>query len=62
MLTRAREDFLSDEQRNALLGNIPLGRLGAAQDIANAVAFLASDAAGYMTGETLHVNGGMFMA
>ena len=57
-MTRA----LSDEQRTALLGNIPLGRLGAAQDIANAVAFLASDAASYMTGETLHVNGGMFMA
>lgn len=57
-MTRA----LSDEQRNALLGNIPLGRLGAAQDIANAVAFLASDAASYITGETLHVNGGMFMA
>jgi 3-oxoacyl-[acyl-carrier protein] reductase len=57
-MTRA----LPDEQRNALLGNIPLGRLGAAQDIANAVAFLASDAAAYITGETLHVNGGMFMA
>ena len=57
-MTRA----LADEQRNALLGNIPLGRLGAAQDIANAVAFLASDAAGYITGETLHVNGGMYMA
>lgn len=56
-MTRA----LADEQRNALLDNIPLGRLGAAQDIANAVAFLASDAAAYITGETLHVNGGMFM-
>ena len=56
-MTRA----LTDEQRNALLANIPLGRLGAAQDIANAVAFLASDAAAYITGETLHVNGGMFM-
>ncbi|HWS02161.1 MAG TPA: 3-oxoacyl-ACP reductase FabG [Gammaproteobacteria bacterium] len=57
-MTRA----LPDEQRNALLNNIPLGRLGAAQDIANAVAFLASDAAAYITGDTLHVNGGMFMA
>ncbi|HEY9198564.1 MAG TPA: 3-oxoacyl-ACP reductase FabG [Gammaproteobacteria bacterium] len=57
-MTRA----LSDEQRTALLGGIPLGRLGAAQDIANAVAFLASDAAAYITGETLHVNGGMYMA
>ena len=57
-MTRA----LSEEQRNALLGSIPLGRLGAAADIANAVAFLASPAAAYITGETLHVNGGMYMA
>lgn len=57
-MTRA----LSDEQRTALLANVPLGRLGAAQDIANAVAFLASDAAAYVTGATLHVNGGMHMA
>jgi 3-oxoacyl-[acyl-carrier protein] reductase len=53
---------LSEEQRNALLGNIPLGRLGDARDIAQAVAFLASNEAGYITGETLHVNGGMYMA
>ncbi|QFY90601.1 3-oxoacyl-ACP reductase FabG [Magnetovirga frankeli] len=57
-MTRA----LSDEQRNGLLGNIPLGRLGAAEDIAHAVVFLASDAAAYITGETLHVNGGMQMS
>ena len=57
-MTRA----LSDDQRGALLGQIALGRLGAAQDIANAVAFLASPAAAYITGETLHVNGGMYMA
>lgn len=56
-MTRA----LPDEQRAALINSIALGRLGAAQDIANAVAFLASDAAGYITGDTLHVNGGMFM-
>lgn len=56
-MTRA----LTEEQRNALLANIPLGRLGAAQDIANAVVFLASEAAAYITGETLHVNGGMHM-
>jgi 3-oxoacyl-[acyl-carrier protein] reductase len=56
-MTRA----LGEEQRTALLANIPLGRLGAAQDIAHAVAFLASDAAAYITGETLHVNGGMHM-
>ncbi len=52
---------LPDEQREALLGNIPLGRLGGADEIAKAVLFLASDDASYITGETLHVNGGMFM-
>lgn len=57
-MTRA----LSDAQRDALLAGIPLGRLGAVEDIAAAVAFLASDAAAYITGETLHVNGGMYMA
>ena len=57
-MTRA----LSDEQRKALEGSIALGRLGAVADIAHAVAFLASPAAAYITGETLHVNGGMYMA
>jgi 3-oxoacyl-[acyl-carrier protein] reductase len=52
---------LPDAQRAKLLERIPLGRLGAPRDIANAVAFLASDAAGYVTGATLHVNGGMYM-
>ncbi|MGA7951375.1 MAG: 3-oxoacyl-ACP reductase FabG [Thiobacillaceae bacterium] len=56
-MTRA----LPEAQRQALLTHIPLGRLGAAQDIAHAVGFLASDAAGYVTGTTLHVNGGMYM-
>ena len=52
---------LPEDQRDALLADIPLGRLGQAQDIAAAVLFLASDAGGYITGETLHVNGGMLM-
>jgi 3-oxoacyl-[acyl-carrier protein] reductase len=56
-MTRA----LSEQQRTALLGQIPLGRLGRPDDIAQAVAFLASPAAGYITGTTLHVNGGMYM-
>jgi 3-oxoacyl-[acyl-carrier protein] reductase len=53
---------LSAEQRQALEQQIPLQRLGAVQDIAKAVAFLASADAGYITGETLHVNGGMYMS
>ena len=52
---------LPEEQKAALLADIPLGRLGQAQDIAAAVLFLASDAGAYITGETLHVNGGMLM-
>jgi 3-oxoacyl-[acyl-carrier protein] reductase len=52
---------LSDEIKNALLASIPLSRLGEAKEIAHAVAFLASAGAGYITGETIHVNGGMFM-
>lgn len=53
---------LADDQRDVLKQQIALGRLGSPDDIAAAVAFLASDAAGYITGETLHVNGGMNMA
>lgn len=57
-MTRA----LAEEQRNVLLQKIPIQRLGQPEDIAAAVTFLASDAAGYITGQTLHVNGGMYMA
>lgn len=57
-MTRA----LPDAQREALLGQIALGRLGRAEEVAAAVAFLASPAAGYITGTTIHVNGGMYMA
>jgi 3-oxoacyl-[acyl-carrier protein] reductase len=52
---------LTDEQRTGLLTQIPAGRLGDAADVAAAVLFLASPQAGYITGETLHVNGGMYM-
>ena len=52
---------LPEEYKNQLLSKIPLGKLGSPNDIANAVAFLASDNASYITGETLHINGGMLM-
>jgi 3-oxoacyl-[acyl-carrier protein] reductase len=52
---------LSEEQRKSLLGPIALGRLGSVDDVAAAVVFLASPSAAYITGETLHVNGGMYM-
>lgn len=57
-MTRA----LDDAQREQLLAGIPLGRLGAAEEVASVVAFLASPGAAYVTGETIHVNGGMLMA
>jgi 3-oxoacyl-[acyl-carrier protein] reductase len=53
---------LSDEQRTALLRDIPLGRLGSVDEVAAAVLFLASPGAAYVTGTTIHVNGGMYMA
>jgi 3-oxoacyl-[acyl-carrier protein] reductase len=52
---------LTEEQRAAMLATIPLGRAGTPEDVAGAVAFLVSPAAGYVTGTTIHVNGGMFM-
>jgi 3-oxoacyl-[acyl-carrier protein] reductase len=57
-MTRA----LSEDQRKALLAQIPLGRLGAAADVAAAVGYLASPGAGYVTGAVLHVNGGLYMS
>lgn len=56
-MTRA----LNSEQHDAIIQKIPMQKLGQPEDIANAVAFLASDAANYITGQTLHVNGGMYM-
>ncbi|MFI8418099.1 3-oxoacyl-ACP reductase FabG [Serratia sp. NPDC078593] len=56
-MTRA----LTEDQRAGILASVPANRLGDAKEIASAVAFLASDEAGYITGETLHVNGGMYM-
>ena len=53
---------LKEEYKNELLKNIPINRLGTGEDIANAVTFLSSDASSYITGETIHVNGGMYMA
>jgi 3-oxoacyl-[acyl-carrier protein] reductase len=57
-MTRA----LSEAQKSALLAQIPLGRLGLPEDVAAAVAYLASPAAAYVTGSVLHVNGGMYMS
>ena len=53
---------LTDEQRGQMLGQIPLGRLGEAEEIGALVGFLCSEVAGYITGETIHINGGMHMA
>jgi 3-oxoacyl-[acyl-carrier protein] reductase len=52
---------LKPEQKSALLSQVPLGRLGEAADVAAAVLFLVSPGAAYVTGSTLHVNGGLFM-
>ncbi|TDR16307.1 3-oxoacyl-ACP reductase FabG [Marinicella litoralis] len=54
-------DELDEAQKDSLMEQVPLKRLGSTQDIANAVLFLASDSGAYITGETLHVNGGMYM-
>ena len=60
-IASAMTDELNDKQREAILGTIPAGRLGSAQEIAGCAVFLASDAAAYITGHTLNVNGGMAM-
>jgi 3-oxoacyl-[acyl-carrier protein] reductase len=57
----AMTDVLNDKQREAILGTVPAGRLGHAEEIASAVVYLASTEASYVTGQTLHVNGGMAM-
>jgi 3-oxoacyl-[acyl-carrier protein] reductase len=54
-------DKLNEKQREAILGRVPAGRLGTSEDVAAAVVYLASNEANYMTGQTLHVNGGMAM-
>jgi 3-oxoacyl-[acyl-carrier protein] reductase len=57
----AMTDALSEEQKSALLSRVPMGRLGNPRDVAAAVAYLASEEAAYVTGHTIHVNGGMAM-
>lgn len=57
----AMTDVLNEQQRNNILVQIPMGKMGVADDIAKGVAFLASEDAGYITGQTLHINGGMLM-
>jgi 3-oxoacyl-[acyl-carrier protein] reductase len=52
---------LNDKQREAILARVPAGRLGSGADVATAAVYLASDEAGYVTGQTLHINGGMAM-
>jgi len=53
-------DNLSEEQKNALISQIPLARLGTGNEIAQAALFLASDSGSYITGQTIHINGGMY--
>lgn len=60
-ITSPMTDVLNEAQKSATLARIPVGRLGEAGDIAAAAVYLASDEAGYMTGQTLHINGGMVM-
>jgi 3-oxoacyl-[acyl-carrier protein] reductase len=57
----AMTQLLSAQARESLMSTVPLGRMGSPEDVANAVAFLASDSASYITGQTIHVDGGMLM-
>jgi Dehydrogenases with different specificities (related to short-chain alcohol dehydrogenases) len=59
-INTAMTQALNESQQQAILSQIPLGRMGEADDIANAVVFLASEEASYITGTVLHVNGGMY--
>jgi 3-oxoacyl-[acyl-carrier protein] reductase len=61
LIETAMTSGLADKQREAILGRVPLGRLGSAADIAAAAVFLASPEGAYVTGQTIHVNGGMAM-
>ncbi|NJN52976.1 MAG: 3-oxoacyl-ACP reductase FabG [Gammaproteobacteria bacterium] len=61
-ITTEMTDALADAQREQMLSRIPLGRLGTVDDVASLVVFLAGDGASYVTGETVHVNGGLYMA
>ena len=61
LIASAMTDKLNEKQREAILGRVPAGRLGTSEDVAAAVVYLASNEAGYVTGQTLHVNGGMAM-
>jgi 3-oxoacyl-[acyl-carrier protein] reductase len=60
-ITSPMTDSLNEKQREAILASVPAGKLGAGDDIGAAVVYLASAEAGYVTGQTLHVNGGMAM-
>ena len=53
---------ISDEMKNTLIARIPMNRLGTGEDVSNTVVFLSSELSSYITGETIHVNGGMYMA
>ena len=55
-------DKINEEFKQSLISKIPQGQLGSGEDVSNCVAFLASDLANYINGETIHVNGGMYMA